>query len=163
MANFTIFKVGLGLEEMIHITTADAAAAEAWRNQMHEFVYHYVVAATAEKNMSIASLLGSAAAPTNVCCLATCFEHDASAAQVEVTKRGNILIIIWNCTVLVMMGKIKFSGGRVRWTSLMLIFLFSRATGQYCTTYFRLLATAVAFLCQSLHLPKYSKAIIFSE
>jgi len=49
MANFTIFKVGLGLEEMIHITTADAAAAEAWRNQMHEFVYHYVVAATAEK------------------------------------------------------------------------------------------------------------------
>ena len=64
MANFTIFKVGLGLEEMIHTTTAAAAAAETWRNQMHEIVYRYVVVAIAEKNMSIASLLGSAAALT---------------------------------------------------------------------------------------------------
>jgi len=52
------------------------------------------------KKTSIASLLGSAAALTEprasgfyVSCLATCLEHDASAAQFEVTKRGNILII----------------------------------------------------------------------
>jgi len=64
---------------------------------MYEILYHYVVVGTAEKNMSIASLLGSAAAIIDraegfwASCLAVYLEHDASAAQVEVTKHGNIL------------------------------------------------------------------------
>ena len=135
------------------------ATAEAWRNQM--IVYHYVVVATTEEHVD-SFIVRFSSSPDRaesfcVCCLATCFEHDASAAQVEVTKRGNILTIIWNCTVLAMMGEIKVSGGRVRLTSLMLIFLFSRATGQYCRTYFRLLTTD----CCDISLPILTAAKIF--
>ena len=48
----------------------------------------------------------------------------------------------------------KLSDGRMRLASLMLVFLFSKATGQYCQTYFRLLIIVAAFLWQSLQLPR---------
>jgi len=68
--------------------------------------------------------------------------------------------------VLATMRKMKLSDDGMRLASLMLVFLFSKATGQYCQSYFRLLIDIIvaAFLCQSLQLPggrRYSKASIF--
>jgi len=153
------------LEEIIHIATA---VEETKRSRSHITTSSSLL----QKNMSIASSSGSAAALTETrasgfcaSCLAAYLEHDSSAAQVEVTKRGNILIIwMYRPIVLATMRKMKLSDDGMRLASLMLVFLFSKATGQSCQSYFRLLITVAAFLCQSLQLPRgrrYSKASIF--
>ena len=43
-----------------------------------------------------------------------------------------------------MIAMIKHDGRKMRLTSLMVVFLISRATGQYCQTYCRMLLIAVA-------------------
>jgi len=63
--------------------------------------------------------------------------------------------------MLAMMGKVKLTDGRMCLASLILVFVFSRATGRYCMTYFRLLLIAATVLWRSLRLPRYWKALLF--
>ena len=61
--------------------------------------------------------------------------------------------------MLAVMGKVKLTDGRMCLASLILVFVFSSATGRYCMTYFRLLLIAATVLWRSLRLPRYSKTL----